>query len=123
MNLNQVTVQSLDVPESIRFYTRLGLRLIVQSPHYARFECPVGDATFSVHLTDQARLSNTVVYFEVDDLPQAVATLESAGLRFSSNPTRQPWLWHEARLADPAGNEICIYSAGKNRKHPPWRLA
>jgi len=122
MNLNQVTVQAVDIPASIGFYTALGLSLIVESPHYARFECPVGGSTFSVHLVDAARLSNTVVYFEVPDLERTVAALETKGLQFSSAPTRQPWLWYESRLSDPAGNEICIYTAGDNRKNPPWRI-
>jgi catechol 2,3-dioxygenase-like lactoylglutathione lyase family enzyme len=50
MNLNQVTVPSTDVRRSIDFYQSLGLMLIVENlPSYARFECPEGDATFSVH--------------------------------------------------------------------------
>ena len=53
MDLNQVTVQSVNIPESIAFYRALGLILIVESPHYARFECPKGSATFSVHLVER----------------------------------------------------------------------
>jgi hydroxymethylpyrimidine/phosphomethylpyrimidine kinase len=34
----------------------------------------------------------------------------------------QRWLWREAWLKDPAGNEICIYHAGENRRLPPWRI-
>ena len=122
MNLNQVTVPSLDIPESIRFYTDLGLTLIVDSPHYARFECPDGDATFSVHLTEHAGHTGTVVYFEVGDLRATVAKLKSMGYQFSKDPTEESWLWFESRLADPAGNEICLYTAGDNRKNPPWRV-
>ncbi len=123
MDLNQVTVQSVNIPESIAFYQALGLILIVESPHYARFECPNGNATFSVHLVDRATPVNTVVYFEVGDVEQTVRQLEAAGLRFKRQPTRERWLWQEARLEDPSGNEICIYTAGDNRKYPPWRIA
>ena len=50
MNLNQVTVPCRDLAESVAFYRTLGLRQIVGNPpDYARFECPVGDATFSLH--------------------------------------------------------------------------
>ena len=50
MNLNQITVPSLDLSKSIPFYEKLGLTLIVKSmPHYARFVCPDGNATFSLH--------------------------------------------------------------------------
>ena len=47
MNLNQVTVPSLDLTKAIPFYVKLALKLIVESlPDYARFECPDGYATF-----------------------------------------------------------------------------
>lgn len=122
MDLNQVTVPSLNIAESIGFYRLLGLRLIVESEHYARFECPVGQSTFSIHLADRAALANTVVYFEVSDLEATVRELKARGLVFSLDPVQQPWLWHESRLKDPAGNEVCIYTAGENRKNPPWRI-
>jgi catechol 2,3-dioxygenase-like lactoylglutathione lyase family enzyme len=69
MNLNQVTVASTDVRRSIDFYRSLGLVLMVEDlPSYARFECPEGDATFSVHQTGQPPVSpGVVVYFECDD--------------------------------------------------------
>jgi catechol 2,3-dioxygenase-like lactoylglutathione lyase family enzyme len=123
MDLNQVTVQSVNIPESIKFYRALGLKLIVESEHYARFECPAGSATFSVHLVDRVVPSNTVVYFEVGDVEQTARQLEAGGLKFSRQPTQERWLWQESRLEDPSGNEICIYTAGNNRKNPPWRIA
>ncbi|MFM8354765.1 MAG: VOC family protein, partial [Gammaproteobacteria bacterium] len=103
MHLNQVTVPALDVQASVAFYRDLGLRLIVSSPHYARFECPDGEATFSVHLAPQAAATaGAVVYFECEDLDQRVAQLRSMGYTFTSDPQDQPWLWREARLRDPA---------------------
>ena len=51
MNLNQITVPSLDLTKSIPFYKKLGLNLIVKAlPNYARFECPDGNSTFSFPL-------------------------------------------------------------------------
>jgi predicted enzyme related to lactoylglutathione lyase len=124
MNLNQVTVPSTDVRGSIDFYERLGLVPIVADlPSYARFECPEGDATFSVHQTNQPPGSpGIVVYFECDDLDATVARLKEGGLRFESESQDQPWLWREAFLKDPDGNVICLFRAGENRKNPPWRL-
>jgi hypothetical protein len=29
----------------------------------------------------------------------------------------------EAIIINPDGNWICLYRAGNNRKHPPWRVA
>ena len=123
MRLNQVTVTVSDIDEAVTFYVTLGLNLIVKSPHYARFTCPEGDSTFSIHLGEDSGRSSTVVYFENDALDTMVARLKSAGLQFDTDPIDQRWLWREARLRDPSGNPICLFQAGGNRLNPPWRLA
>ena len=122
MRLNQVTVTVADIESSVKFYATLGLKPIVKSPHYARFACPQGDSTFSVHVGDVGANQSTVVYFENDSLDALVKQLTIAGITFDSMPTDQPWLWREARLRDPSGNSICLFQAGENRLHPPWRL-
>ena len=124
MDLNQVTAPCVDLDASVGFYRRLGLRLIVSAPpDYARFECPVGHATFSLHRVPSAPQGDgVVVYFELGDLDAAVERLTAAGLRFESEPVDQPWLWREAYLRDPAGNRVCLFHAGENRRRPPWRL-
>ena len=123
MRLNQVTVGATDFGASVAFYMALGFRLIVSArEEYARFEAPEGDATFSIHLQDVAPSGGPVIYFEVDDLLEAVSRLKSVGINFISEPRHEPWLWQEARLIDPAGNELCIFTAETNRRHPPWRI-
>lgn len=124
MDLNQVTVPCIDLDASIAFYRGLGLRLIVSDPpNYARFECPVGHATFSLHrVAHLPEASGIVVYFEVDNLDSTVQQLVARGVRFEDEPRDQAWLWREAYLRDPAGNRICLYHAGQNRRNPPWRL-
>jgi catechol 2,3-dioxygenase-like lactoylglutathione lyase family enzyme len=131
MKLNQVTLPSKNIAESVAFYRTMGFRLIVDSPHYARFECD-GDgddvATFSVHhsvddATGEWPNSGVVIYFECDDLDERVADLQSRGISFTQLPRDESWLWREARLNDPSGNVICLYWAGKNRRFPPWRVA
>jgi catechol 2,3-dioxygenase-like lactoylglutathione lyase family enzyme len=124
MNLNQVTVPSSDVARSIDFYRRLGLILIVEDlPHYAGFECPNGDATFSVERGDKhGAETGIVVYFECENVDSTVATLKERDLEIDSGPEDQPWLWREAYLRDPDGNKLCLFTAGSNRKYPPWRL-
>jgi len=124
MNLNQVTLPTRDVSESVSFYRGLGLTLIVDScPRYARLECPTGGATISLHHTENLPGSpGATIYFEVDDVDGTVERLQHMGLRFEHPPVDQPWLWREARLRDPAGNVICLYHAGDNRRHPPWRI-
>ncbi len=122
MRLNQVTVTVHDIDAAIGFYSALGLKPIVKSPHYARFVCPEGDSTFSVHIGEPASASSTVVYFENDDLDSQVKRLRAAGIDFDTPPTDERWLWREARLRDPSGNPICLFQAGTNRLNPPWRL-
>lgn len=124
MNLNQVTVPSLDVKKSIAFYKVLGLRLIVESlPAYARFECPDGDATFSIHLVDKLPEGDGVtVYFEDKNLNILVDKLIQKGIKFDELPNDKSWLWREARLKDPDSNKIILFYGGKNRKSPPWRI-
>lgn len=124
MNLNQVTIPSLDVETSIAFYEKLGLKLIVRSlPKYARFECPDGDSTFSVHKVDELSKGHGItLYFENEDLDKTVERLKDNGLAFQELPNDKPWLWREAHLFDPDGNHIILFYAGKNRKNPPWRI-
>ena len=124
MNLNQVTLPSLDVDASIEFYVRMGLELIVNaSPGYARFHCPDGGATLSVHaVAEKPQASGITVYFECADVDARYRELLSLGLVFDTPPADQRWLWREARLRDPSGNELCLFHAGVNRLNPPWRV-
>ena len=124
MNLNQVTIPSLDLEKSVAFYETLGLHLIVDArPNYVRFELPDGDATFSVHLVKTLPVGDCVsIYFEDPDLDTLVKTLQQKGIEFSLLPTNQSWLWREARLLDPDGNKLILFHAGDNRKNPPWRI-
>ena len=123
MDLNQVTVPCLDYEASVGFYKQLGLTQIVDSPpRYARFETSAG-TTLSIHSVDiEPACTETVIYFEVNDVDAAVSRLEDKGLEFDTPPTDQRWLWREVYLHDPAGNRICIFHAGENRRYPPWRI-
>ena len=124
MNLNQVTVPCIDLEKSISFYQKLGLKLIVHSKdHYARFECPDGTSSFSLHVVEGKGSGEApYVYFECGKLDKTVETLLNAGIQFDHTPQDQSWLWREARLKDPYGNQLVLYYAGENRLNPPWRL-
>ncbi len=124
MNLNQVTIYSNKPTESIEFYKKLGLRLIVDSaPRYVRFECPDGDSTLSISFREEISAnSNTTLYFECENLDEEVERLKTLGLVFETEPTDQTWLWRETFLYDPTGNKIILFHAGENRKNPPWRI-
>lgn len=124
MNLNQVTIPSLDLSKSIPFYELLGLTLIVHTTKdYARFVCPIGESTFSIQRVSELSKDDSIhVYFECENLDEKVKSLQHKGIEFTEMPTDQPWLWREARLKDPDGNLIILYFAGENRINPPWRL-
>ena len=124
MNLNQITISSLDIEKSVIFYKKLGLNLIVDAlPRYVRLECPKGDSTFSIYSAEKRPEGNNItLYFEVDNLSVTVSALKQKGVIFNTEILDQPWLWHEAHLNDPDGNDIIIYHAGKNRKSPPWKI-
>ena len=124
MRLNQVTISVDNMDSAIAFYESIGLTLIVHTHGgYARFECPDGGSTFSLHLGKPPSAGSASIYFEVDDVTDTVRQLMDKGISFDAPPTEQSWLWHEAWLRDPAGNRICIYHAGRNRRFPPWRKA
>lgn len=124
MNLNQITVPALDVEKAIEFYKKLGLQLIVEAlPGYARFLCPEGDASFSIHQVDELPSGDGIyVYFECADLDATVSALVAKGIQFEELPNDKPWLWREARLRDLENNQIILFFGGDNRKNPPWRL-
>lgn len=124
MNLNQITVPSLELGKSIQFYKTLGLKLIVESlPHYARFECKDGLSTFSLHLVEELPIGNGIfIYFECENLDEYVKELLIKGIIFEEMPNDKSWLWREARLKDPDNNQLILYYAGKNRLNPPWRI-
>jgi len=124
MNLNQITIPSIDLTISIPFYQKLGLELIVKSlPHYARFVCPDGNSTFSLHQTEKLPTGQGItVYFECDKLDLYVNELQQKGIVFEELPTDRAWLWRESTLKDPDGNQLILYYAGTNRLNPPWRI-
>jgi hydroxymethylpyrimidine/phosphomethylpyrimidine kinase len=122
--LNQVTVTGTKYERSVAFYSRLGLRQIVDSPDtgYARFET-AGGVTLSVQIDPEEKIAaTTAIYLECDDLDERVEKLARAGIPFEHGPRNQPWLWREARLRDPDGNIIFLYKAGEARRFPPWRM-
>ncbi|MCW8876719.1 MAG: VOC family protein [Kangiellaceae bacterium] len=122
MNLNQVTVPVNNMEQAVSFYNQIGLTLIVDTPHYARFECPIGDSTLSLSLDDSPYTSNTTIYFEYEELDKWVQSLQDKGIEFLTLSADKPYLWREATLADPSGNKIKLYWAGENRKNPPWKV-
>jgi catechol 2,3-dioxygenase-like lactoylglutathione lyase family enzyme len=122
VNLNQVTLTVNNMEMSTKFYRDLGFTQIVDTPHYARFECPKGDATFSLLLENLDVVCGAVIYFEHEKLDDWVNDLKAQGFHFDQEPRDESYLWREAILHDPSGNKIKLYWAGENRLNPPWRV-
>ena len=82
MNLNQITLPSINIDDSVRFYTQMGFNQIVATDDYARFEASLGDATFSLHAVKSVARENSVVtYFEVDAVANVVKDLKQLGIK------------------------------------------
>lgn len=122
MNLNQLTLPVSNMDAATDFYRTMGFLQIVDTAHYARFECPEGNSTFSLSLDSTGRENPTVIYFEDENLDELVSALKTRGIQFEQDPTDMSYLWREAILHDPSGNKIKLYWAGVNRLHPPWRI-
>lgn len=120
--LNQITLPANDYAVSVAFYRQLGLTQIVDSPDngYARFEAANG-VTLSIHVGDGAA-GGATAYLESGALDAWVAYLARRGVQFEQMPKDEDWGWREARLADPAGNRLCLYQAAEYRRYPPWRI-
>ncbi len=122
MNMNQVTLASTDIEASKNFYLTLGFTLIVDTPHYLRFACPNDGASFSLSASDHAS-TGVSVYFETPNVDECVAELERKGVTFTYLPEDKRYLWREASMKDPSGNNLILYWAGENRLNPPWRVS
>jgi len=126
MDLNHVTIIVTKLERSVSFYEALGLEMIVYSPpRYARFAMPEGRASFSIEVVEGAlavQAQQALIYFECRNLDAVCERVSAVGIRIIQRPTDMPYLWREARLNDPDGHEIRLYSAGQNRLRPPWRL-
>lgn len=123
MNMNQVTLPVKNMTQTAQFYVKLGFIKIVDTPHYVRFECPMGESSFSLSLDDGLFENGAIIYFEHEHLDQWVEQIKSTGIQFDRDPQDQKYLWREALLRDPSGNKIKLYWAGDNRLNPPWKIS
>ena len=127
LRLNQITLATKDMAASVLFYEKLGLiRIVDSSPRYVRLECPDNgqgtQATLSLHSaqTDFTPSPDApLIYFEVDNVE---TFLTEKNLTPLTTPEMKSYLWFEADIEDPSGNRIRIYTAGENRRFPPWRV-
>ena len=103
MNMNQVTLPVVDMNAATAFYLRMGFTQIVDTAHYARFECPEGGATFSLSLESPGFSNGATIYFEHEALDTLVADLQAKGFVFDQGLTDMSYLWRgTAAGGDPA---------------------
>ncbi|HEY3446260.1 MAG TPA: VOC family protein [Myxococcales bacterium] len=95
--------QPVDVPVYAEFELPDGMRLgLYQREGFAR---NTGQAP---SVTPMGAISATEIYFHVDDLPAAIAKLESAGARTLSPRAKRDWGDEAAYFADPDGNVLVV---------------
>jgi len=121
---NHAMLYARNVERALRFYRRLGFRLIEKFPArggggYARLRAPRGRATLALHKLGEGvrstRSPGVRLYFETPGLEQFCRRLAKSGVRFKQKPKRMPWGWTHAYLDDPDGHEISLYWAGAKR--------
>jgi catechol 2,3-dioxygenase-like lactoylglutathione lyase family enzyme len=127
MNFNHVTLVVSDLERSKAFYGALGLRQLVDTPpRYARFTMPEGDSTLSVEVdaTATGTPGAAQIFFECADVDASYNAARAKGLAFYQEPTDMFYLWREARLRDPDGHDIRLYTQNEPnvRLDPPWRI-
>ena len=86
--IGQIAVNAHDIPRAVKFYRdALGMRFLFEAPpHMAFFDC--GGVRLMLSLPENADFDHpgSVLYFRVDDIDQAHATLKERGVNFVDAP-------------------------------------
>jgi methylmalonyl-CoA/ethylmalonyl-CoA epimerase len=114
--IHQIAVTVQDVDRATAFYRdALGMTLLFRAPPgLAFFDC--GGVRLMLSLPEGSAVprGNSIIYYGVDDIQQAHATLAQRGVRFiepphlvARLPDRDVWL---AELRDSEGNVLALMS-------------
>jgi methylmalonyl-CoA/ethylmalonyl-CoA epimerase len=112
--IGQIAVVVRDVERAVAFYRdTLGLRLLFQAPPgLAFFDC--GGVRLMLSRAENTAAATSIIYYTVDDIQQAYATLSARGARFIGEPhavARMPdhdlWL---AECRDSEENVLALMS-------------
>jgi predicted enzyme related to lactoylglutathione lyase len=117
-SIGYVNVHVRDFPKALAFYRdALGfpLQFSDEGFHYARFD--VGGMPFAVAASGEeasgpAEDRLTGIGITVPDVDAAFRELKSRGVRFTMEPSQQPWGGYMAMFADPDGNVFYLDKAG-----------
>ncbi len=85
--IGQISMNARDIARAVPFYRdTLGMRLLFEVPKMAFFDC--AGVRLMVSLPENAEFDHpgSVLYFRVDDIAQAHATLKERGVAFIDEP-------------------------------------
>ncbi|MGH7662697.1 MAG: VOC family protein [Gemmatimonadaceae bacterium] len=111
--IGQIAVPVRDVDRATAFYRdKLGMTFLFPAPNMAFFQC--GDVRLLLGVPEEgaAHVRSSIIYYYVDDIEAAYATLQARGVEFTGAPQlvhRAPdyelWL---AAFRDPDGNTLAL---------------
>jgi len=114
--IGQIAINAKDIDRAVAFYRdTLGMRFLFQAPpKLAFFECGGVRLMLGVAEREEFDHPGSIVYYKVDNLPEAHQTLLARGVRFEHEPTlvaRMPdhELWM-AFFRDSEGNLLGVMS-------------
>ena len=113
--IGQIAINVKDLDRAVAFYRDvLGMRPLFQAPRLAFFDCGGIRLMLSPPETPEFDHAASVIYYSVDDIKTAHATLKERGVPFEGEPhliARMPD--HELWMAfcrDPEGNVLALMS-------------
>jgi len=86
--IGQIAMNATDIPRAVRFYRdALGMRLLFEVlPKMAFFDCAGVRLMLSLPENAEYDHPGSVLYFRVDDIVQAHASLKERGVPFADEP-------------------------------------
>jgi len=86
--IEQIAVNVLDLNRAVEFYReKLGMKLLFTVPNLAFFDCDGIRLMLSPPARPEFDHPSSIIYFKVDDIQQAYATLSERGVDFVERPT------------------------------------
>jgi lactoylglutathione lyase len=113
--LQTIVLYVFDVERAARFYRDLlGLEQVYESEGRLALEC--GPTRLLLHPTEDPERGpwNAELYFQVEDVDDAVARLRVQGVGVLLEPTDEPWGERNAGVLDPDGYPIYLTQSLEN---------
>ncbi|HEY8188078.1 MAG TPA: VOC family protein [Pyrinomonadaceae bacterium] len=86
--IEQIAVNVHDLNRAVEFYReKLGMKLLFTVPNLAFFDCDGIRLMLSPPARPEFDHPSSIIYFKVDDIQQAYATLSERGVDFEEKPT------------------------------------